>query len=168
MKRQSEKGYALLLAILAVTILTILALAARSLWETEVRRDLEEELIFRAEQVVTAIKMYIKQNNNQYPENLEILAEKRYLRKLFPDPMSESGIWNIVMQPATAGSKKLFIVAPGYLAKMNNRARIIGVSSTSRAEGFRVYRGKKQYHEWAFYFGENVEEDMPVLEFIGF
>ena len=163
-----SKGYALLLAILAVTVLTILVLAARSLWETETRRDLEEELIFRAEQYVNAIKRYIKANNNQYPENLEILSEKNYLRKQYADPMSESGIWNIVMQPVNAGSKKLFVVAPAYVAKMRNRARLIGVSSTSRLDGFRVYRGKKQYHEWAFYIGEKVEEDMPTLEFIGF
>lgn len=168
MKKKSKNGYALLLAILAVTVLTILVLAARSLWETEIRRDLEEELVFRAEQYVRAIRSYLKENNNQYPENLEILAEKNYLRKPYADPMSESGTWNIVMQPATAGSKKLFIVAPAYLAKMSNRARIIGVSSSSRSDSLRVYRGKKQYHEWAFYFGEHAEEDMPSLEFIGF
>lgn len=168
MKKRVIEGYALLLAILAITILTILLLAARSLWETEIRRDLEEELIFRAGQYVDAIVKHIKKNNNQYPENLEILYEKNYIRKQYKDPMSDSGTWNVVMQPSTAGSKKLFVVAPAYVPKMRTQARIIGVSSTSRADSFQVYRGKKQYHEWAFYLGEKVEEDMPPLEFIGF
>lgn len=158
----------MLAAIFAVTIFSILALAARAHWETETRRDLEEELIFRAGQYVTAIENHIKKNNNRYPQNLDILVEKKFLRKRYPDPMTESGSWNVVMQSVQTGSKKLLVVPEEYVEKMLNRARIIGVCSTSRGESYREYRKKKQYHEWAFYVGEKVEEEMPKLEYLYF
>jgi hypothetical protein len=70
------------------------------------------------------------------------------------------------MQPHRGGSKKLLIVPEELVAKMLNRARIIGVCSTSMGESYREYRKKKQYHEWAFYVGEKIEEEMPNLEYI--
>ncbi|MCK4835030.1 MAG: type II secretion system protein [Candidatus Aminicenantes bacterium] len=166
--KSNNKGYSLLAAILAITIFSILVLAARAHWETEIRRDLEEELIFRARQYVIAIERYVKKNHNRYPENLDILLKKKCIRKKYPDPMSESGTWNIVMRSLKAGTKKLIIVPEEYLGKLRGRARIIGVCSTSRAESYREYRKKKQYHEWAIYLGEKVEEEMPKLEFINF
>lgn len=168
-KRPSkEKGYSLLVAIFAVTIFSILILTARAHWETEIRRDLEAELIFRGRQYVIAIEKYVKKNNNLFPPNLDVLFEKKFIRKLYPDPMSESGIWNIVMQSSRAGSKKLLIVPEEFVSKMLAQARIIGVSSTSTAESYQEYRKKRQYHEWAFYLGEKPEDEMPKLEFVNF
>jgi hypothetical protein len=80
--------------------------------------------------------------------------------------MTESGTWNIVMRPIKAGSKQILIVAEEFVPKMLVSARIIGVCSTSTGESYREYREKKQYHEWAFYLGEKVEEEMPELKFI--
>ena len=162
----SEKGYALLVAIFATSIFSILILTARAHWETEIRRDLEAELIFRGRQYVNAIERFVKKNNNLFPQSLEVLYDKKFIRRSFPDPMTESGTWNLVMRPFKAGSKQLLIVAEAFVPKMLARARIIGVSSTSTGESYREYRKKKQYHEWAFYLGEKVEEEMPKLEFI--
>jgi len=166
--RSKDQGYALLFAILAVTIFSIFLLAARELWETEITRDLENELIFRARQYVQAIQQFMKKNNNLFPQNLDILYEKKFLRKRYKDPLSEEGRWNVVMQPSTPGKKMLLIVPEELVGNHLNKARIIGVSSTSTAESFREYRKKKNYHEWAFYLGEKVESDMPELKFIDF
>lgn len=166
--KSNNQGYALLLAIIAITIFSIFLLAARELWETEISRDLEEELIFRARQYVQAIQKFMKKNNNLYPQDLDILYEKKFLRKRYDDPMSEEGRWNVVMQPTTPGKKTLLIVPEEMVSNYVRRARIIGVSSTSTAESFLEYRKKKNYHEWAFYLGEKVETDMPELKFINF
>ena len=80
--------------------------------------------------------------------------------------MSEDGMWNAVMQPLARGEKKLLIVPVELIPKLRSRARLVGVCSTSPAESFREYRTKKNYHEWAFYVGEDLESDMPELEFI--
>ncbi len=177
MKRLSilkSQGYMLLVAIIAVHILAILLLMARAIWETEVMRDLEEELIFRGQQYVTAIELYQKQNSGLPPKNLKVLAEKNFLRKEFKDPMSESGDWCVLVSPGKAGDKTLVIIPPemtkseDILATLNMPAgKIVGVCSSSCEEGFREYRKKKKYCDWAFYVGAKLEEEMPPLKKFG-
>jgi hypothetical protein len=100
----SRKGYALLTAIIAVNIFAILMLKARDMWERELQRDLEAELLFRARQYVLAIELYRKKNPNMFPTSLELLYEKKFLRQLYKDPMTEEGKWNIVMRPGRPGA----------------------------------------------------------------
>ena len=155
-----------MIAIFAINVLAILSLKARAIWETEIQRDFEEELIFRGRQYVRAIEWYRKKNANLSPKNLKVLYEKKFLRKLYMDPMSENGEWNFVMQSLSPGKKILMIVPENMVPQFINSARIVGVSSTSNEDGFKEYRKKKKYSEWAFYVGENVDKEMPELKFI--
>lgn len=160
------KGYALLIAIAAVNIFAIMALMARSMWETEIQRDLEEELLFRAGQYKLGIELYVKKNNNLYPTNFEELFEKKFLRQLYKDPMSDSGKWDIVMVGTVEGRSDLLIVPEEMLGQYLNSARIVGVCSPVEKEGFRLYRGKKKYNEWAIYVGEQLDKEMPKLKYV--
>jgi len=163
-----RKGYALLLAIAAINIFAIMALMARSMWETEIQRDLEEELLFRAHQYKSAIELYIKKNNNLFPLNFDDLYEKKFLRKLYKDPMGEPpGKWDIVMAGALGGASDLLVVPEAMLGEYLNTARIMGVCSTSEQESFKIYRGKKKYCEWAVYVGEQLDKEMPKLKYVG-
>jgi hypothetical protein len=77
-----------------------LAVAFQS-WSIVWRRDSEEELIFRGQQYVDAIKAYRKEHGNQCPPNLEELMKPgprqvRYIRKLFKDPMVHNGKWGLL------------------------------------------------------------------------
>jgi len=163
---KKNKGYSLIIAIIAVTIFSILLLKARIMWETVIGRDMEEELVFRARQYVSAINLYKIKNNNFYPKKLKVLYEKKFLRKLYNDPISESKEWNVIMQSTKLGKKKLLIVPKKLVKKFIGTAHIIGVISTSIKEGFREYRGKKHYNEWAFYLGEQIDKEMPELKLI--
>lgn len=173
-RHSSSRGYMLLVAIIAVHIFAILLLVARSLWETEVQRDLEEELIFRGRQYVTAIELYQKKNSGLPPKNLEILYEKNFLRRQFKDPMTESGDWCVLVSPGRAGDKTLIIVPPELSQNENvinainiPTGKIVGVISSSCEEGFREYRKKKKYCDWAFFVGDGQEEEMPPLKKYG-
>jgi hypothetical protein len=163
-----NKGYALLTAVLAVSIFSIMILKARSMWETEIQRDMEQELLFRARQYVTAIQMFRKKNPNMFPQTLDELFEKKCLRKRFLDPMTEEGKWNVVMRSGLPGKDKnaLLIVPEDMLAEYVRKASIIGVCSSSCEEGFMVYRKKKKYCEWAIYLGEKLDKEMPELKFV--
>jgi hypothetical protein len=163
----SRKGYALLIAIAAINIFAIMALMARSMWETEIQRDLEEELLFRAHQYKRAIEFYIKKNNNLFPLNFDELYEKKFLRKLYEDPMNPGGKWDIVMAGALGGNNDLLVVPDEMLGQFLNTARIMGVCSTIEQEAFRIYRGKKKYNEWAVYVGEQIDKEMPKLKYVG-
>ncbi|MCP4219455.1 MAG: hypothetical protein GY765_32775 [bacterium] len=164
--KKGERGYTLLMAIIAVNVFAIMMLMARSMWETEITRDLEAELLFRAGQFRNAIELFSKKNNNLSPKNFEELYEKKFLRQIYEDPMSDEGKWNIVMQENTGRNKALLVVPEEMLDQYIARARIIGVVSTSPDEGFRTYRGKKRYSEWAVYVGEKPEKEMPELKFV--
>ncbi len=164
--KNTRTGYAFLGAIIAVNIFAILILSARTLWETEITRDLEAEYLFRARQYKTAIELFVKKNNNLYPSSFEDLYKKKFLRKQYKDPFGESGEWNVVMMGSGAGKRSLMVVPPELVAQYLNRARIVGVCSTSAEEGYLEYRGKKRYSEWAVYVGEQVEKEMPEIKYI--
>lgn len=164
---KTQKGIALLAAILALNIFVILSLMAYSMWETEIQRDMEEELLFRAGQYRMAIELYVKENNNLYPRDFDVLYEKKFIRQLFTDPMSDDGKWNYVMRGGTTGKNDLLIVPESMLEQYLNSSRIVGVVSTSPEEGFKEYRGKKRYSEWAVYVGEQVDKEMPELKIAG-
>lgn len=164
---KAQQGIALLAAIIALNIFAILSLMAYSMWETEIQRDMEEELLFRAGQYRMAIEFYAKENNNLYPRDFDVLYEKKFIRQLFKDPMTEDGKWNYVMRGGTTGKNDLLIVPESMLEEYLNKARIVGVVSTSPEEGFKEYRGKKRYSEWAVYVGEQVDKEMPELKFAG-
>lgn len=160
-------GYTLLMAIIAVNIFAVLLLIARSMWESEIQRDLEDELLFRARQYVLAIELYKKKHLNLYPKTLEVLYEEKFLRKEYKDPMTQEGKWNIVMKEATGGKSGFLIVPEEQLGQYENKAYIVGVCSASAEEGFRTYRKKKRYNEWAVYVGDDPEKDMPELKYVG-
>jgi hypothetical protein len=163
-----NKGYAILTAVLAVSIFSIMILKARNMWETEIQRDLEQELIFRARQYVTAIEIFRKKNPNMSPKSLDELYEKKCIRKRFLDPMTVDGKWNLVMRSGVPGKDKnaLMIVPEDMLPEYVRKAILIGVCSSSCEEGFMVYRKKKKYCEWAIYLGEKLDKEMPELNFV--
>lgn len=159
-----QRGYALILAILGVTLLGIFLLMARAMWETEVQRDQELELMYRGRQYADAIDAYSKKHGGAMPENLEVLAKEKFIRRLYPDPLTADGIWSLVYRDAQAGSEKKLLVAPlSMAANMRGRGVLVGVCSNSPESSFRIYRGKKKYNQWAFYVGDNPKEEMPEL-----
>ncbi len=164
--KRSTKGYALLAAILTVNLFIILSLKARSMWETEIQRDLEQELLFRARQYVSALEQYKAKNAGVSPQNLDELVEKKFLRQRYKDPMTKEGNWNVVMQEGQAGKKGLLIVPEELLGQYLSQAMLIGVCSTSPDEGFLEYRKKKRYNEWAVFIGEQIDKEMPELRYL--
>jgi type II secretory pathway pseudopilin PulG len=166
-RRSGQGGYAMIALIVAVAVLSVLLLMALPLWRTEAQRESEAELIFRGRQYVSAIGFYVKSHNNLYPQNLEILHLEKFLRRLYPDPLSVDGRWDLVLKDASSGTAKYLVVPPQLAKAYAGRAVLVGVCSTSPETGFREYRGKKKYNEWAFYLGDNEKEKMPELQYEG-
>lgn len=160
-------GYAMIALIIAISLLTIFMLMAMPLWQTAMQREAEEELIFRGRQYVTAVGLYLKKHNNLYAQNFGILHLEKFLRQLYKDPMTADGTWDLVFQDNSAGAAKLMVVPAGQAKAYLGRATLVGVCSTSPETGFREYRGKKKYNEWAFYLGGKENEEMPELQYEG-
>jgi hypothetical protein len=95
----SDAGYALLLLMMAVTLLLISLTVALPSVSTEAQRDREEELIFRGNEYARAIALF-HSRFNRYPNSVDDLLKKtngiRFLRRAYKDPMTKSGAWRFV------------------------------------------------------------------------
>ena len=54
----SPSGYTLLILLFALTVLTLGLMVAVPVWETQIQREKEEELIFRGRQYIEAIRIF--------------------------------------------------------------------------------------------------------------
>jgi type II secretory pathway pseudopilin PulG len=83
----------------ALAVFNILVAAALPAWSTAIRREKEEELVFRGLQYAEAIRVFRNRFGRQ-PNRLEELieSEPRCLRQLWKDPMSEDGKWVLIFE----------------------------------------------------------------------
>ncbi len=149
-------------------MLTMMGVGARA-WSEIMRDDRERELIFRGGQIADAIQRYQQKHGNASPPSLESLVEGRFLRKLYADPMTESGEWRLVHQ----GESIAPIGAPGFSPSPSPTASprttprpfgatgqgrsigpIVGVASLSTKKSLRLLNGRNRYDEWLFLAGQ--------------
>ena len=127
------------------TIMGIMVSKAFPAHYTEVRREMEAELIFRGEAIARAIRVY-QQKTGTYPTSLSDLGKlrPRILRKLYRDPMTPSGEWDLVtaVQAGPSGEAR--------------GLPIVGVRSRSDKDSFKIYRGKTLYSDWVFSATDNL------------
>jgi type II secretory pathway pseudopilin PulG len=106
--RKSD-GYTILLLMFVVFVMSIGLMIAVPVWQTQIQREKEEELIFRGKQYVEAIRLFQSKRPGAFPKDFEELIEEKCLRKLFEDPMSPDGKWNIILMsqgPASRGRRQ--------------------------------------------------------------
>jgi type II secretory pathway pseudopilin PulG len=170
------RGYMLIMLMVVVLVMSITLLAVAPLWETEIQRENEEELIFRGNQYVEAVRLYQVKHPGTFPPNLGVMVEERCLRKAFRDPMTIQGEWKIILLPGgpqsveqsgtQASSPQQVLVAKlSDLASIDN-PKIIGVVSTSTKKSFRIYHSQESYDKWLFFLGQDPNK-LPEIIYFG-
>jgi type II secretory pathway pseudopilin PulG len=94
---RKQNGYTLLILLFAVSIVSIGLIVAVPVWQTQIQREKEEELIFRGNQYVEAVRLYQLKKPGTFPSTLEELVEEKCLRRLYKDPMTSHGEWNVIL-----------------------------------------------------------------------
>ena len=101
------RGFTYIGLMFAIAVLGITLATVGVVWSTQIRRDKEAELLWIGNQYRTAIGSYLSAGG-QYPQDLtELLEDKRfpaarrYLRKLFPDPMTGQVDWELIPAPGS-------------------------------------------------------------------
>ena len=92
------RGYVLLVFALFSALLVVGLYRMLPKYVFEGQRIKEEELIFRGEQYQRGIQLFVRRFG-RYPSSLEELEDTnqiRFIRKLYPDPMTEEGEWRLV------------------------------------------------------------------------
>jgi type II secretory pathway pseudopilin PulG len=95
--RRRQAGYTMAVLAVFLTVLSVGLAVALPKWSTAIRREQEEELIFRGLQYAEAIRVFQKRFG-RYPISLEELLETkpRCIRQLWKEPMSEDGKWRLI------------------------------------------------------------------------
>ena len=156
----SNKGFALLAVLTMVIIMGISLSAAGLSWRIVMKREREQELLFRGSQIRDAIARWyalksVEQAAMPLRDLKDLLADPRtpktvrYLRRLYKDPMTNKD-WQLIVDPAKG---------------------IQGVVSTSqeaplKTAGFpdelQDFTGKGRYNEWRFvYTPTAVKQNVP-------
>jgi type II secretory pathway pseudopilin PulG len=109
-RRRSSRGFTYLGVLFFVAALGIGLAAAGTVWQTQVRRDKEAELLFVGEQFQIALRDWNRANANVgdgFPKTLEQLLSdpntpttRRFLRRIYVDPMTGKADWGLVKSAA--------------------------------------------------------------------
>jgi type II secretory pathway pseudopilin PulG len=160
--RTRQNGYAMAALLVGMAVMAIMLSVAMPTWNQMIRREKEEELIFRGKQYARAINFYQRKFANASPANFDILVEQHMLRKKYKDPMSpdkdgafqplyinnssQSGRLGSAGQAGSAGQPGSVGTALGTTPT----GGIMGVTSKNKGESLRTFNGKTHYNEWQF------------------
>lgn len=152
---RKEDGFTYLAALFMVVVIGISIAITAEVWSNVVKREREEELLFRGAEMRDAIKSYYYSSPGArvFPRELNQLIKdprfpgvRRHLRKIYDDPMTGKPDWEAIKAPDGA---------------------IKGVRSLSGAEplkkenfpsGFEDFIGKSKYSEWEFVYDPQKDE----------
>ncbi len=175
--RRGEAGYNLVVLIIAITVLTIMLAAMLPLVSQEIRRDKEEELVFRGFQYAEAIRVF-QMRYQRLPNKLSELIEvkPRSIRQLWKDPMTDDGKWGLIFlnqgqplqnqspdpqinpqnppEPQPGGGDQEGPDQPGLQTPKKGdvvqSGPIVGVYSKSHQKSILIFYGHERYDEWRF------------------
>ncbi|MFZ3209677.1 MAG: type II secretion system protein [Geobacteraceae bacterium] len=147
---KSSDGFTYLMALVIVVIMGIMLGGIGQSWQRVMKREREEELLFRGNQIRDAIARWNKPRPGQHQatplKDMEHLLSDprsmtnvRYLRRLYTDPLTNKE-WVLITDPIKG---------------------IIGVASSSEEaplkqanfpNEFRDLEGKTKYSDWRFVY----------------
>jgi type II secretory pathway pseudopilin PulG len=156
----AARGFTYIALLIFIAVLSLGFLSTWEVWNTAIKRDNEQELLFAGDQIRNAINMYYLHSpgpGNRFPMSLEDLlkdprypATRRYLRKIYLDPITKSRNWDLVKGP---------------------NGEILGVHSASDDEpakkanfslADRGFEGKTKYSDWVFIFSTKLAPMSPA------
>ena len=107
MRSSKQRGFAYLWTLMLVAFLGVSLTIAADLYATALKREQERQLLFIGHEFRHALERYYTAagQQNQYPLTLEELLKdprfpntRRYLRRLYQDPMTGKAEWGLVVQ----------------------------------------------------------------------
>ena len=158
----TQQGFTYLATMVTIAIMGIALSVTGYQWKTMAKREKEKELLFRGNEIRSAIAQYVNIDPlKRYPHSLDDLVKDprssksvRYLRKLYKDPITNDD-WALVVDPVKG---------------------LLGVHSKSKDEplktaNFRAqdhcFEGKTHYREWIFVvqpFNPGLNPANPLLQ----
>jgi len=168
---ERRKGYTLIILVFAVFMLSLGLLIAVPVWQTQIQREKENELIFRGNQYVEAVRIYQMKHPGSFPHSFDEMIDEKCLRRLYKEPMTKHGKWDIILPYQGMSIKKgndlrkVLVVPQDVLSSIEN-PQIIGVVSPSLQKSKKIYLGQKTYNKWLFFYGQS-GKNLPEIVYYG-
>jgi type II secretory pathway pseudopilin PulG len=168
--------------LVGLAVMAVLMSVALPVWRQQSRRQKEDELIWRGNQYVRAIRLY-QAKFASLPPGVDILVDGHFLRKKFKDPITNDDFDLLGAgsgQPGLpAGRGQAAPGAPGQTTTLTTTSAmgtpqvtsqptastsgaaasggivpggLTGVRSKSKDESIKIYQGRTHYNEWVFMF----------------
>jgi len=162
--------------LVALAVMAVLMSVALPVWRHDAQREKEEELIFRGQQYVRAVRLY-STKTGAMPVSVDALVQGRFLRKKFKDPITRDDFEPISAanpnpggvvgssQPGGRGTQQSISGPPATTGRLGANSNpngstfggtvpggMLGVRSKSKEESIRLYLNRNHYNEWMFVF----------------
>lgn len=149
--RRAAAGFTYMGLIFLLAILAISLSALAIVWHMEAQRERETELLFIGSEFRRAIAAYYEAgpaDAKQFPRRLEDLVRdprhggtRRYLRKIYLDPMTGSDEWGLLKDAA------------GGISGVYSRSEKTPIKRANFAFGSLTFEQAKRYSDWIFAYG---------------
>ncbi len=142
-----ELGFTYVWLLVAVAVMAAGLAAIGEVASTAAKREKEAELLFVGDQFARAIAEYSASSPGapQYPQKLEdLLADnrypnaRRYLRRVYPDPMSGRADWGLVRGPG------------GGIIGVHSQSTGRPLKTANFPQGYESFTGADMYSAWRF------------------
>lgn len=147
-RKDRAGGFTYLGLLGVIAIMGVLLVTAGEVWHTAQRREKEQELLFVGHQFRRAIEQYYKNApdpGRRYPMSLEELlkdprspATKRYLRRIYVDPVSGASEWGLAKGPG------------GEIQGVYSLSEEEPMKKSNFSVADKSFEGKTKYAEWVF------------------
>lgn len=143
-----EQGIAYLALLIAIAIIGVGIATAGIVWSEASQREKERELLFVGEQFRRAIQQYYESGilEKNYPPTLDALLQdarfpgtRRYLRRLYRDPMSGTTQWGLLLAPDG-----------GIMGVHSLRDDVMARRRTNFTQQLAGLEGKARTSDWVF------------------
>ncbi|KAF0217290.1 MAG: hypothetical protein FD174_3398 [Geobacteraceae bacterium] len=159
---KSSKGFTYLAALMIVVIMGIMLGVIGQSWQRTMKREREEELLFRGNQIRDAIVRWNTKRPGQHPptplrdlkdllKDPRSMANVRYLRRLYKDPVTGKD-FEVIRDPvkgvigvrSTSEDKPL----------RESFQSLLPVTDQELEKLYLSFEKKEKYSDWAFVFGQ--------------
>jgi type II secretory pathway pseudopilin PulG len=159
--RQPQAGFTYVGLLIGVAVLGVSLAAIGQVWQTAAVREKERELLFVGNEYRNAIRNYYAGTPAgvvRFPRRLEDLVEdhrtpvvRRYLRRVYPDPVTGGERWGIVPSP-DGGIAGVFSLSEERPLKI---AGFIGADTK--------FENAERYSDWKFAYAPPAEIRKPPI-----
>ncbi|HSQ04047.1 MAG TPA: type II secretion system protein [Burkholderiales bacterium] len=139
------EGFTYITVLFLIAVMGIVLSVVGEMWHTVQKREKETELLFVGAEFRRALTQY-NASAPGYPQRLEDLLKdprfpdvRRYLRKIYRDPLTGRAEWGLLKSPENA-------ITGVYSLSDEEPLKQAGFSAADAA-----FEGKKKYSEWVFF-----------------